>query len=74
MDRRITTTTEPKEENKLKHIAGLIQKLSYRDMKTLGDLVWDRVAVTKDKKNEAPEGLLEVAEAILNTKPAGASL
>jgi hypothetical protein len=63
---------DDKHENRLKHIAGLIQKLTFTEMKQLADLLHDNTDTSGRQGIE--EELLTVAEKILNPEPAGASL
>ncbi len=66
-DRRISAMTEKqKDENRLKHIAGLIQKLTYTEMHTLSDLLQKHEATAENEGY--PEALLRVAEEILRAE------
>lgn len=62
--RRITT--ESKGENRLKHIAGLIQRLTFAEMKKLADLMHERTNTSG--RNGIEEELLAVSEELLNQK------
>lgn len=62
--RRITT--ESKGENRLKHVAGLIEKLTYAEMKTLADHVHQALAVVD--RNGIEDSLVKLASRILEQK------
>lgn len=62
-DRRINLDNQNKEEDRLKHIAGLIQKLSYRDMQRFSKLL-----APNSGDAELAERLLDVSDLILNPK------
>lgn len=65
-DRRITPKTEDDRDSRLKHIAGLIQKLTYSEMNQLAVLIAQDVNV--DSFQNVPAGLLKVSDRILNDK------
>lgn len=52
---------------RLKHVAGLIQKLSYRDMQTLGAKLGDAL---EEPAMKVADALLSVADDILGDKAA----
>ncbi|OCP21990.1 MULTISPECIES: hypothetical protein [unclassified Ensifer] len=62
-DRRITNNQPEKTEDRLKHLAGLIQKLTYSEMNELAKLIHQDV--DNDAANLVPVGLLKVSERIL---------
>ncbi|WP_276122626.1 hypothetical protein [Pararhizobium qamdonense] len=65
-DRRITTKTEHEPDNRLKHIAGLVKKLTFAEMNELAKLIHEDVDVSD--KRVVPYGLLKIADRILETK------
>jgi hypothetical protein len=65
-DRRITKTENEREDNRLKHIAGLIQKLTFAEMNELARLIHEDVDVSD--RRIVPFGLLKIAGRILETK------
>lgn len=58
MERRITTSPR---ENKLKAVAGLIQKLSYREMQKLAKLL-----APSGGADELAEKMLDIAEFLVS--------
>ncbi|MBX4911430.1 hypothetical protein HJA82_29390 [Rhizobium bangladeshense] len=62
-DRRITSKTEEPREDRLKHIAGLIQKLTYTEMHRFSELLQKHEQLAED--DGYPEALLKVADDIL---------
>lgn len=70
-DRRITSNQQEKGEDRLKHIAGLIQKLTFSEMNELARLIHDDV--DNSDKRLVPFGLLKIAETILANGNAKAS-
>lgn len=73
--RRITNPSNqpPKTEDRLKNIAGLIQKLTFAEMNELAKLIHEDVD-TSDKRI-VPYGLLKISERILDrNQPLSATL
>jgi hypothetical protein len=72
VDRRIDLTKQNHDpQAALKQIAGLIQKLSYREMMALGKIVAEQLAKHDGIKSEdMAETMLDVADAILPREPA----
>lgn len=64
MDRRLTTKSDDTKEDRLKHIAGLIQKLTYTEMHKLSELLQKHEATAEN--DGYPEALLKVADEILS--------
>ncbi|QIG69146.1 hypothetical protein EVB78_112 [Rhizobium phage RHph_N1_15] len=63
-DRRITAKTEDERPgDRLKHIAGLIQKLTYTEMHRLSELFQKHEQLAED--DGYPEALLKIADDLL---------
>jgi hypothetical protein len=68
-ERRITTEQQKdKDESRLKHIAGLIQKLTFKEMNELSKLINEDVDASDPRL--VPFGLLKIADRILEAKVA----
>lgn len=53
----------------LKHVAGLLTKLSYTDMRKFADMLGAHLAGEKDDRGEIAGALIKTADEILNEKP-----
>jgi hypothetical protein len=65
MERRINLSDKHDPQAALKTIAGLIQKLSYRDMHQLADIVGNHIPGDTGGPEAVAKGLLAAADAIL---------